>query len=323
MNTSTVAAVAAASAVGLAIVARRRRGGRLDGKVIVITGGSSGNGRAAALECARRGARVVIAARHIETLERVADEIRELGGEVMVVTTDVRERVQVQRLVDRTLEHFGRIDAMVNNAAAAFLEDVGESSPEDIQWLLESNVWSVIHGIQVALPVMRRQGFGHIVNTASVAGRVGFPKMGVYCATKAFVEVLTQVLRQEVVHIERSAIRVSAVSPVAVRTPYFDKIPNHETGGRGGFLTGPILEAHHVGNAIADAIAHDRPVVYPFAPAKGLLVMYDLFPGLTDKLMTVFRPDRPVSPFTSDRRGSHRAERPITPVVRDGRLDAR
>ena len=209
----------------------------------------------------------------------------------------------------------------MNNAGGAFFADLAESPPELVDWLLDLNVRGTINGVRAAVPVMRRQGYGHVVNMASVAGRVGFPRMGVYCATKAFVEVYTQSLRQELMHVERTGIKVSAVLPVAVRTPFFDKAPNAVEGGQGGYLVAPVLEPGTVGRAVAEGLAHYRPVILPFKPAKSFALLYDLLPAVADSLFALMRPDRPVGPLTSRKKGSHRDERQIGPFVRDGRLE--
>jgi short-subunit dehydrogenase len=263
----------------------------------------------------------VLAARTEEDLEDVARDVRRLGAEALIVPTDVCDRDQVCALAERVVDEYGCIDVWVNNAGGAFIAGVADSPQDDIDWLFRLNMMSVVHGVQAAVPIMRSQGRGHIINIASIAGRVAFPYLGVYSATKAFVDVLTQALRQELMHIEKSGILVSSVNPVAVRTPFFDKVPNEIEGRRGGYLVAPVLEPHAVGRAVADAIEHYRPVVLPFAPAKSLWLMYDLVPGIADRLLSLMRPDRPnAGPLTDDDRGSKQDKAPISPQVRDGKL---
>lgn len=293
----------------------------LEGKVIVITGGSSGNGRAIALACANRGATVVIAARGESRLADVADEIRSLGASVLTVQTDVTKPLEVERLAKRTLEEFMRIDVWINNAGAAFFSKLDEATPELREWLIDLNIRGVIHGSQTAAAVMRHQGFGQIINMASVAGRIAFPRMAFYSATKAFVEVYTQGLRQELMHVEKTGIRVSVVQPVAVRTPFFDMAPNQIEGRPGAYLVAPNLEPDDIGAAVADGIERYRPVILPFKAAKSMVVLYDLFPGLADRLFATMRPDQPLSVWTSRTKGSLRAQAPINPRVSHGRLE--
>lgn len=291
------------------------------GKVVVVTGASSGNGRAIALECASRGASLVLAARSLGPLERVQREVEALGASALVVPTDVTDAAQVEHLAQRTLEQHGRVDVWINNAGGAFFSKLEESPPDLTDWLINLNVRGTLHGVQTVVPIMRRQGFGHLINMASVAGRVGFPRMGMYCATKAFVEVYTQSLRQELMHVEKTGIRVSAVLPVAVRTPFFDKAPNTVEGTPGGYLIAPVLEPDAVGRAVTDAIERYRPVILPFSPAKSFALLYDLLPALSDWIMSKMRPDQPVGPLTSRKKGSHQDEKQIGPLVQNGRLE--
>lgn len=326
MNDRLTRTLIATGVFALGSVAARHLAGNprqrkvLKDKVVVVTGASEGIGRAVALECAARGATVVLAARHADTLEQVAREVRELGAEALVVPTDVRDRAQVENLVTTASRAYGRVDVMVNDPGAAFVDSIEHSEERRVRELFDLNVMGVLYGVQAALRVMRVQGSGHIVNLASVAGRVAFPYQGIYCGTKGFVELMTQALRQELMHVERSGIKVTAVLPVAVRTPFFDKAPNVKEGGRGAHLIRPVLEASQVGRAVADALTHYRPVVYPLAAAKQFAVMYDLMPGLTDRVMSFMRPDEHTGPVNYEERGSLSDRKPPSPRVQDGRL---
>ena len=317
---------AATGALMLGTVAARRAQratrtrGTLRDKVVVVTGASSGIGRAVALECVARGAKIVLAARNDAELQRVAREARELGGDVLVVPTDVRDRAQVLHLVDRAVQQYGKIDVMLNNAAVWFIDSVEHSSETNVRNVIETNVMGVLHGVQAALPVMRRQGFGHVINMASAASRVGFPYVGAYAGSKAFIEVMTQSLRQELRHVEKTPIHVSSVLPVTVRTPFFDRAPNAVSHGRGAHMMHPILEADTVARAVVACIERPRPVVYPFKPAKTFGLLNDLLPGVADRAMSLMRPDRHTGLLNKAEPGSHRAERPITPTVRGGEL---
>lgn len=294
----------------------------LKGKVVVVTGASSGNGRAIALHCADRGAKLVLAARTLEPLLQVQEEVEALGGEAFCAPTDVTERAEVQELVMAAVQRYGRIDAWVNNAGGAFFGSLEASTPALMDWLLRLNVYSVIHGTQSVLPQFRLQGHGHLVNIGSVAGRVAFPYMGFYSATKAFVGAYTQALREEMLA-EGLDVKVSLVMPTAVRTPFFDKAPNLSEKRLGAYLAGPVLEATQVGRAVADCLERYRPVVLPYRPAKGLLVLQSLFPALMDRLMPEFRSDRPEGMGTRKAPGSDADERPIPPFVVRGRLTDR
>ncbi|ADV67354.1 SDR family NAD(P)-dependent oxidoreductase [Deinococcus maricopensis] len=313
------------TAAALACVAawefrRARTRQSLRGRVVVITGASTGMGRAVALLSAERGARVVLAARDEVQLERVAQDARALGAEALVVPTDVTDRAQVQALVDAAVDRFGRVDVMFNHAGDYFVDSVEHSEEARVRALIDVNVMGVLYGVQAALPVMRRQGGGHIINTASVEGRVAFPYTGVYAGTKAFVEVLTQALRQELMHIERTGVRVSALLPAAVRTPLFDVGVNVKAGGRGAHLVRPVQEATQVARAVVDAMEVYRPVIYPLRLAQGFPVLYDLLPGLADRVHSHLRVDAHTNLMSYRERGTNSAEKPIPPVVQDGRL---
>ena len=310
----------AALLIATALSGRRRRHRDLRGQTVVITGASTGIGRATALECAVRGAQVVIGARDAGALAVVAQEIESLGAVALVVPTDVRERAQVEVLVDAALARFGRIDVMVNHAGDMFVDSVEHSEEWRVRHLIETNVMGVLYGVQAVVPVMRRQGAGHIINTASVEGRVGFPYSGIYGGTKAFVEVMTQSLRQELMHVERSGIVVSALLPAAVRTPLFDTAPNVKAGGHGAHLVWPVMEASQVARALANAMERPRPVIYPLILSRAFVILYDLVPGLADRVLSALRVDRHVNWMSYPQRGTNRARRPISPIVQDGRL---
>lgn len=297
--------------VALALRVRALRGRQgLSGKVVVITGASSGIGRATALECASRGARVVLAARSPEGLERVAGEVRALGAEVLVVPTDVRRREQVEQLVGQAVKHFGRLDVMFNHAGAWFIDTVEHSEERRTRDLIDLNVMGVLYGVQAAVPIMRRQGYGHIINTSSVEGRIAFPFTGVYAGTKAFVELMTQSLRQELMHLEQTGVRVSALLPVTVRTPIFDHVRNVRAGGRGAHMNAPVQESAWVARAVVEAMESYRPLILPFRPVVGLMALYDLFPGLAGRLMTLVRVDEHASWLSRKQRGSYRRSAP-------------
>lgn len=315
--------LAVPAALMLAARAVRRARGRiaLRDKVVVITGASSGIGRAVALEAAARGAKVVLAARHEQALERVAQEVRDLGGQALVVPTDVRERPQVEHLVAQAVNHFGQIDVMFNNAGKWFIDTVEHSDEARTRDLIELNMMGVLYGVQAAVKVMRQQGFGHIINTSSVEGRISFPFTGVYAGTKGFIESMTQSLRQELMHVEKTGIKVTVVLPVTTRTAIFDHVANIRAGGLGAHMNAPVQEAAYVARGVVDAMEVYQPVVLPFTPMKGLVLFYDLFPDWANRLLTLVRVDAPASRLSYARRGSYREERPHTPVVGSGQVE--
>lgn len=185
----------------------------IQGKVVVITGASSGLGEATARLLAQQGAKLVLGARRLERLQALATELN--LGEQAVIQTDVTDRHQVQQLVDRAVELHGRVDVMLNNAGlmpSAMLERL---HVDEWDRMIDVNIKGVMYGIAAALPVMQKQKSGHFINVASVAGHKVGPGGTVYAATKHAVRVISEGLRQEV---KPYNIRTTIISPGAVAT---------------------------------------------------------------------------------------------------------
>lgn len=197
----------------------------IEGKVVVITGASSGLGEAAARHLAERGARVALAARRTERLEALADEITESGGEALPVTTDVTEREQVQALVDAAVDKFGRIDVMLNNAGIMPASRLDQLKVDEWDQMIDVNLKGVLYGIAAALPYMREQSSGHIINVASDAGHKVHPTEAVYAATKHAVRAISEGLRQEV---KPYGLRTTIISPGAVESELPETVSDEE-----------------------------------------------------------------------------------------------
>ena len=193
----------------------------IEGKVVVITGASSGIGEATALLLAERGAAVVLGARRTERLDELADRIRRRGGRAASLSTDVTHRQDLQRLIDRAVEDFGRLDVLVSNAGISKIGPVASLDVEAWSARIDVNLRGVLHGIAAALPVFHRQGQGHLVTTVSTAGLKIVPTMAVYAATKNAVRTLLEGLRQESTD---GVLRTTSVSPGYVRTELADSI---------------------------------------------------------------------------------------------------
>jgi len=193
----------------------------IEGKVVVITGASSGLGEATARHLAALGARVVLGARRADRIEALAREITEGGGEALAVPTDVTDRDQVKRLVDAAVETYGRIDVLVNNAGIMPLSPVERLNIDEWDQMIDVNLKGVLYGVAAALPHFQAQKAGHFINVSSVAGHKVFAASAVYSATKAAVRVFTEGLRQEV---KPYNVRTTIVSPGAVRTELLDHI---------------------------------------------------------------------------------------------------
>jgi len=185
----------------------------IEGKVVVITGASSGFGEVTARHLAGLGARVVLGARRLERLEAIAADIRAAGGKVVVAKTDVTKHADVKNLVDVAIEVFGRVDVMLNNAGLMAIAPLDADKVEEWDAMIDINIKGVLYGISAALPVFRRQNGGHFINIASVGGlKVSAPGGTVYCGTKFAVRAISEGLRVEV----GPNIRTTILSPGAV-----------------------------------------------------------------------------------------------------------
>jgi NADP-dependent 3-hydroxy acid dehydrogenase YdfG len=180
----------------------------LRGKVVAVTGASSGIGEAAARLLAERGARVVLGARRTDRLERLAGEIRAAGGTVRCRALDVTVLEDMQDFVGFAEAEFGRVDVVVNNAGVMPLSALDALKVEEWNRMIDVNIRGVLHGIAAGLPVMKRQGSGQFVNLSSIGGHHVSPTAAVYCATKFAVLAISEGLRQE-----NTDIRVSVISP--------------------------------------------------------------------------------------------------------------
>ncbi len=199
----------------------KREKAKLAGQVALVTGASEGIGRAIALALAEEGACLALAARTAERLEDTAREIREKGGSVLAVPTDVTRPEEVDALVQKTLAAFGRVDVLVNNVGRGLRKPFVETTEEDWSWLVATNLSSVMYGCRAVLPHMERQGSGLIVNIASRSGRVGEANLAAYCAVKHGVVGLTKALAEEE---GPKGIHVNVICPGAVRTERMEKL---------------------------------------------------------------------------------------------------
>jgi len=192
---------------------------RITGKIVVITGASSGLGEATARHLSAQGATVVLGARRTDRLQTLANELTARGGKVLTLATDVTKRNDVQALVDAAVQNFGRIDVMLNNAGLMQHSPLERLKVDEWDRMVDVNIKGVLYGIAAALPHMKRQKAGHIINVSSVAGHKVTPAGAVYAATKHAVRALSEGLRQEV---KPYNIRTTIVSPGAVAT----ELPN-------------------------------------------------------------------------------------------------
>jgi len=199
------------------------------GKVVVITGASSGLGEATARLLSAEGATVVLGARRADRLDALVKELTGSDGKALAVTTDVMRREEVQELVERAVQTFGRIDVLLNNAGLMPQAPLERLQVDEWDRMIDVNLKGVLYGIAAVLPHMQRQKSGHIINVSSVAGHKVGPGFAVYAATKHAVRALSEGLRQEV---KPYNIRTTVISPGAVATELPNSVSDPETAER-------------------------------------------------------------------------------------------
>jgi len=252
-------------------------------KIAIITGASSGIGEATAKRLARDGMCVTLAARRSEELERVAQKIQASGGQALAVSTDVRDRAAIQRMVDATLGQWGRVDVLVNNAGAGYSSRVVDLDPDRLRDQIGVNLIGVIECAQAVLPAMLKRKSGHIVNIASIAGLVATPGSSTYAATKFGVVGFSDALRREV---QRSGVHVTAFCPGFVATGFSPRLKKIMEGRPDAPRVPGVMKAAYVADRVAEVIRHPRNrVIIP--PGWGLLVsIAQTFPWLTDFVLS-------------------------------------
>jgi NAD(P)-dependent dehydrogenase (short-subunit alcohol dehydrogenase family) len=201
-------------------------------RVAVVTGGASGIGRAMANRFAAEGMQVVIADVERPALNKAESELRAAGTKVLAVQTDVSKAKDIEALAVRTIDAFGAVHVLCNNAGVATAGPLWEHSLKDWEWVFGVNLWGVIHGIRTFVPIMLRQDTeAHVVNTSSLAGLIGLPNAGIYCASKFAVVAISEALHHELA-LRKSKIKVSVVCPASVNTHIYDSERNRPTALR-------------------------------------------------------------------------------------------
>ena len=273
---------------------------KLRDAVVVITGASSGIGRATARAFAQRGATVVVAARREQALREVATECEQLGGRALAVPTDVTDEAAVQALARRAVESFGRVDVWVNNAAVTAFGRFEETPPEAYRRVIETNLFGYIYGARAALPIFREQGSGVLINNASIVANVPQPYASPYVISKHGVRALGMSLRQELALDGARDIHVCTVMPATIDTPFFQHAANYT--GRAAKAMPPVYPAERVAETIVRFA--ERPGREAFVGNSGRLLnlQQTLAPGLGERLMATMvdkqhlYQDRPAPP---------------------------
>ena len=249
---------------------------KLQDNVVIITGASSGIGAALARQFAAEGAKLALAARSLDKLQLLADS---LDTDALPVRTDMTDPAQIREMVRLTAERFGRIDILVNNAGVGLYGSFVETPPEQLRQLVATNWLGPAYAIQAAVPYMRQQGKGQIINISSVAGKIAIPWMTTYCSTKFALNALSYGLRME---LEQDNIQVINVCPGRIKTPF---TANAFKDASSRPLPPGGIPVERVARAVLRAsLKGSREIIVP-ASNRGLEWLRFPMPGLIDKLM--------------------------------------
>lgn len=251
----------------------------LDEQIVVVMGASSGIGRESALQLAARGAKVVVAARSEPGLRSIVGQIEAAGGQAAYAICDVTDPAQVRAVADVAIQRFGRIDTWVHAAAVGVYETLEKVSPDEFRRVLDINVMGYLHGIQTALPHLRREGRGALILISSIESTVAMPLQSAYVASKNAIEGMMESLRRELRH-ERLPISVTSIKPAVISTPFYHNALSH-VGYR---PTGPAPAYHP--SVVADCVVYaaEHPVRDLIAGGSGrvLTLVQQVAPALMD-----------------------------------------
>jgi NADP-dependent 3-hydroxy acid dehydrogenase YdfG len=274
----------------------------LSDQVVVVTGASSGVGRAIARAFGARGAKVGLIARTREALEHCAEEIRRAGGDALVLPLDVADAAAVERAADEVVARWGRIDTWVNDAMVSVFSPVKEMKAQEYRRVTEVNYLGFVHGTLAALKHMLPRDEGHVIQIGSALVYRSIPLQSAYCASKAAMRGFTDSLRCELVH-DRSRVKVSMLQLPAVNTPQFDvvrsRLPNHPQP------VPPIYEPEVIARACLHVAEHPRRELWIGWSAVKAILGQKVIPGILDRYLgrmgyAAQQTDEPVPPNRPD-----------------------
>lgn len=251
---------------------------RFKDQVVIITGASSGIGRAAALEFAKQGAKTVLVSRSAETLNAVADEIREFNQEVLVIPTDVASSDQVGEMVHKVSKSYGRVDVLFNNAGSSYVGRIDEENfIGNTRKMMEVDYFGTVYVTKEVLKVMKKQGSGHIMNMSSVVGRKAFPHFGGYSSAMHAISAFTDSLRQE---LSGSNINVSIIHPALTQTPLLDHVKPEDMPPPFRAMTPITVES--VAKAVINGVYYNQTrIILPYQP-RILIALDAISPRIGD-----------------------------------------
>lgn len=254
----------------------------IDQQIVAIVGASSGIGREAALQFAKRGARLVVAARSESGLASLVQEINQIGGEAIAVIADVAEFTQVKAIADQAVERYGRLDTWVHAAAVGVLARFEQITPEEFQRVINVTLMGQVYGAMAALPHLKRQGQGALIHISSMEGRRALPLQSPYSTAKHGVEGFLESLRVELQY-EKVPVSVTSIKPAVINTPFY----NHARTKLGVKPTGlpPYYSPHLVAEAILHVAEHPTRDFIVGDVGRILDVLQRLSPELVDAFL--------------------------------------
>ncbi|MCW3051204.1 MAG: short-chain dehydrogenase/reductase [Chthonomonadales bacterium] len=256
----------------------------LSGKVIVITGASSGFGKGAALQFAAKGAHLVLAARRGNLLDELVTQCEAQGVQALAVPTDVSQQAEVESLAQKAFDSFRRIDVWINNAGSGTLGLFEDVPLEEHVQVIETDLLGTLYGSYYAMQRFKQQGSGILINVASLIGKIPAPYFASYTAAKHGVVGLSAALRQELDVNKIEGIRVCTVMPTSMDTPFFEHAADHT--GHQVVPIPPVYEPDQVVEALVSLAGDPKDeVAVGGAAGTGFVLMHNLFPGLTEHMM--------------------------------------
>ncbi|MFZ1043697.1 MAG: SDR family oxidoreductase [Anaerolineales bacterium] len=257
--------------------------------VIIITGASSGIGAATARRLARENVCLTLAARRADRLQGVASDVEKLGSEALILPTDVTKRADIHHMVQSTLDRWGRIDVLLNDAGISYDEPLVDLEPDKIRNEVQVNLIALIECTQAVLPVMLKQKSGHIINVASIEGLIATPGSSVYCATKFGVFGFSDSLRRQ---LRGSGIHVSAFCPGYTPSEITPRLKAVVEGRPDAPHHPGLMPTSYVADQIARLVRHPRRMVILPQNWSVLVLVAFLFPGVADALVSNFKAKR-------------------------------
>jgi NAD(P)-dependent dehydrogenase (short-subunit alcohol dehydrogenase family) len=254
----------------------------IEQQIVVIVGCASGIGRETALQFAERGARLVLADNDAAGVEKLAEEIRHSGSQVLTVEADVADRAQVQEIADRAVSHFGGIDTWVHGAATAVYATFEDTTPEEFKRIIDVDLMGQVYGAQAALPHLARSGDGGLICISSIEAKRALPYHSAYAAAKHGIDGFLEALRVELRH-DRIPVHVTQIMPASINTPFFD---NARTKiGVKPIGVPPLYAPSTVARAILHAAENPMRDIIVGGAGKGLVGLQRMSPRLLDAIM--------------------------------------